>query len=74
MMMTMMIMMTMTMTTMMMMMNINVEGGSCQFILRVSLPFLSVKGKEYPASNLVQCRVAVLSWPKVVAEQIKAFS
>ena len=40
-------MMTMTMMMMMMiMMNINMEGGSCKFILRVSLPFLSVKRDE----------------------------
>ena len=42
--MTMMTMMMMMM--MMMMMNINMEGGSCKFILRVSLPFLSVKRDE----------------------------
>ena len=45
----MMMIMTMTMmmmTMMMMMMNINMEGGSCKFILRVSLPFLSAKRDE----------------------------
>ena len=41
----MMMMMTM-MIMMMMMMIINMEGGSCKFILRVSLPFLSVKRDE----------------------------
>ena len=45
MMMIMMMMMTM-MIMMMMMMNINMEGGSCKLILRVSLPFLSVKRDE----------------------------
>ena len=53
---TMMIMMTMTMTMMimmmMMMMNINMEGGSCKFILRVSLPFLSVKRDELTRTRL----------------------
>ena len=39
-------MMMMMMMMMIMMININIEGGSCQFILRVSLPFLSVKRDE----------------------------
>ena len=46
MMMMMIMMMMMTMTMMMMMMNIKMEGGSCKFVLRVSLPFLSVKRDE----------------------------
>ena len=41
-----MIMMMMVMMMMMITMNINMEGGSCKFILRVSLPFLSVKRDE----------------------------
>ena len=41
-----MIMMRMMMIMMMITMNINMEGGSCKFILRVSLPFLSVKRDE----------------------------
>ena len=41
-----MIMMIMMMIMMMITMNINMEGGSCKFILRVSLPFLSVKRDE----------------------------
>ena len=39
-------MMRMMMIMMMITMNINMEGGSCKFILRVSLPFLSVKRDE----------------------------
>ena len=41
-----MIMMRMMMIMMMITMNINMEGGSCKLILRVSLPFLSVKRDE----------------------------
>lgn len=41
-----MIMMRMMMIMMMITMNINMEGGSCKFILRVSLSFLSVKRDE----------------------------
>ena len=41
-----MIMMMMVMMVMMITMNINMEGGSRKFILRVSLPFLSVKRDE----------------------------
>ena len=36
----------MIMMMMMMVININMEGGSCKLILRVSLPFLSVKRDE----------------------------
>ena len=42
----MMMMMTMMIMMMMMMMIIDMEGGSCKLILRVSLPFLSVKRDE----------------------------
>ena len=65
----------MMMMMMMMMMNRNMEGGSGNsFLGSLSHSFRSKGTNKDPKLNEVGGGVAVLSWPKVVAQQIKAFS